>query len=102
MSASAEEILTQLGHQRPVHINSTATLVTDTDKAAAAIDRQRARKQGEQEDNVRKPGVIPLPGNDRRDLVISPWELFGVFARASTLARQGRGRGLAEHWQGLK
>ncbi|MFE0517009.1 hypothetical protein [Streptomyces sp. NPDC058964] len=33
---------------------------------------------------------------------MTPWNLLGVFARATTLARHGRGRGLAEHWQGLK
>ncbi|MEU6555702.1 hypothetical protein ABZ915_36450 [Streptomyces sp. NPDC046915] len=87
----------------PVHIGSTATLVTDTDKAAAAIDRQRARKKkDEKEPSSRKPELGPLRGADRKDLVATPWALLGVFARATTLARQGRGRGLAEHWQGLK
>ncbi|MGX4733239.1 hypothetical protein [Kitasatospora griseola] len=36
------------------------------------------------------------------DLVVTAWELLGVLARATALARQGRGRGIAEHWQILK
>ena len=102
MSASAEEVLGRLSTKIPVRINSTATLVTDMNKAAAAIDRQRARKQDEKEPSSRKPELGPLRGADRHDLVSTPWDLLGVFARATTLARQGRGRGLAEHWQGLK
>lgn len=102
MPASTEEVLDRLSTKIPVRINSTAALVTDTDKAAAAIDRQRARKHKEKEPSSRKPELGPLRGADRQDLVTTPWELLGVFARAATLARQGRGRGLAEHWQGLK
>ncbi|MEV5999901.1 hypothetical protein AB0M25_11530 [Streptomyces griseomycini] len=102
MSASAEEVLDRLSAKIPVRINSTAALVTDTNKAAAAIDRQRARKQDEKEPSPRKPELGPLRDADRQDLVSTPWNLLGVFARATTLARQGRGRGLAEHWQGLK
>ena len=102
MSASTEEVLDRLSTKIPVRINSTAALITDTDKAAAAIDRQRERKHKEKEPSSRKPELGPLRGADRQDLVTTPWELLGVFARATTLARQGRGRGLAEHWQGLK
>ncbi|MFJ9582429.1 hypothetical protein [Streptomyces acidicola] len=102
MSASTEEVLDRLSTKIPVRINSTAALITDTDKAAAAIDRERARKQKDKEPGSRKPELGPLQGADRQDLVATPWEVLGVFARATTLARQGRGRGLAEHWQGLK
>ncbi|MEW1773400.1 hypothetical protein [Streptomyces sp. NPDC086777] len=102
MSASTEEVLDRLSTKIPVRINSTAALVTDTDKAAAAIDRQRARKHKEKEPSSRKPELGPLQGDGRQDLVTTPWELLGVFARATALARQGRGRGLSEHWQGLK
>ncbi|MFE9881906.1 hypothetical protein [Streptomyces sp. NPDC005784] len=102
MSASTEEVLARLRRKLPVHISSTTTLVTDTDKAAAAIDRQRVRKKDGQQPSARKPDLRPMRGADREDLVLTPWELLGVFARATTLARQGRGRGLAEHWQGLK
>lgn len=102
MSASAEEILDRLSTKIPVRINSTAAPVTDTNKAAAAIDRQRARKRDKKEPGPRKPGLGPLQDADRQDLVSTPWNVLGVFARATTLARQGRGRGLAEHWQGPK
>ncbi|MGA5358080.1 hypothetical protein [Streptomyces purpurascens] len=102
MSASVEEVLHRLSTKISVRINSTAALVTDMDKAAAAIDRQRARKQDEKEPSSRKPALGPLRGADQQDLVSTPWNLLSVFARATTLARHGRGRGLAEHWQGLK
>ncbi|MFD8299478.1 hypothetical protein ACWEVM_05315 [Streptomyces bauhiniae] len=102
MSASVEEVLDRLSTKVSVHVNSGATLVADTDKAAAAIDRQRARKTDEAEPSFRKPGLSPLSIAERHDLIATPWDLISVFARATTLARQGRGRGLAEHWQGLK
>lgn len=57
MSASVEEVLDRLSTKNPVRINSTAALVADTNKAAAAIDRQRARKQDQKEPSVRKPGL---------------------------------------------
>ncbi|MDT0341941.1 hypothetical protein [Streptomyces litchfieldiae] len=76
--------------------------MTGTDKAAAAIDRKRARKNPGDERSPRKPDLAPLRDGDRRDLVATPWELLATLARATTLARQGRGRGLAEHWQSLK
>ncbi|MGI5423809.1 hypothetical protein [Streptomyces sp. CA-179760] len=102
MSASVEEVLDRLSTTIPVRINSTAALVTDMDKAAAAIDRQRARNRNEKEPSFRKPELGPLQGADRQDLVSTPWDLLSLFARATALARHGRGRGLAEHWQGLK
>jgi hypothetical protein len=102
MSAPTQEVLDRLNRQLPVHVHSAATLVTGVEKAASAIDRERKRKRGEQESCARKPNIAPLQGTERQDLVITPWDLLGVFARATTLARQGRGRGLAEHWQALK
>ncbi|GAB2729552.1 hypothetical protein GCM10010442_58860 [Kitasatospora kifunensis] len=73
------------------------------EKSAAAIDRKRKRaKNGGSEPPRRKAGLGPLPHSDRGDLAATPWELLGVLARATTLARQGRGRGLAEQWQALK
>ncbi|MFF7468886.1 hypothetical protein [Streptomyces sp. NPDC008092] len=54
----------------PIHVSSTVALGTDTDKAAAAVDRQRARKKKDAtEPNSRKPGLGPLRGADRQGLV---------------------------------
>ena len=72
MSASVEEVLDRLSTRIPFRINSTDALVTDMDKAAAAIDRQRARKQDEKEPSSRKPELGPLRGADRQDLVLGP------------------------------
>ncbi|MBO8192032.1 hypothetical protein ITI46_10180 [Streptomyces oryzae] len=102
MSVPAERILALLRRRFPVRVNSTASLVMDTDKAATAIARKRARERGEEERVPRKPGLEPLSTDERNDLTTTPWWLLGVFARAATLARHGRGRGLAEHWQALK
>ncbi|MFI6893505.1 hypothetical protein ACIBM4_05250 [Streptomyces sp. NPDC050256] len=102
MSTSAAEVLALLRDSFPVHVGSSTALIVGTDKAAAAIDRKRARKQSDVEPSARKPTLEPLQGADREDLSSTPWEVLGVFARATTLARQGRGRGLAEHWQALR
>ncbi|MGN9761903.1 hypothetical protein [Streptomyces sp. SD31] len=59
MSASVEEVLDRLSTEISVRTKSTAALVTDMDKAAAAIDRQRARKQDEKEPSSRKPELGP-------------------------------------------
>lgn len=103
MSVPAESILALLRHRIPVRVNSTASLVMDTDKAATATARKRARERGGEEERVpRKPVLEPLQTAEQHHLATTPWELLGVFARAATLARHGRGRGLAEHWQALK
>jgi hypothetical protein len=99
---STEEVLFRLSQPYSIHVHSSAGLVKDTDKAAAAIDRTRKQKQGKGGQSHRKPVVGPLQETSRKDITATPWELLGTFARATTLARQGRGRGLAEHWQSLK
>ena len=116
MTATTEEVLDRLSQPVSVRVNSTARLIDATAKAAAAVDRERRRSKnknenknnkkkntGDSEDrSYRKPVLRPLPRESGRDLVVTPWQLLGTFARAATLARHGRGRGLAEHWQSLK
>lgn len=103
MTASTEEVLGRLSRPLSVRINSTAGLIADTEKAAAAIDRERRKnKRNEDRHYYRKPALRPLSDLSNKDRVVTPWQLLGTFARATTLARQGRGRGLAEHWQSLK
>lgn len=103
MDSTAFEVIERLSEPLAVQVNSSTALVEGMGKAAAAIDRERAKK-GFKKDvhGPRRPdlGQVPLP--ERVALQITPWDLLATFARATTLARQGRGRGLAEHWQGLK
>lgn len=102
MPLPAEDVLALLRRRIPVRVHSTTALVMDTDKASTAIARKRRRERGEDQRVPRKPGLEPLQATESKDLTATPWELLGVFARAAALARQGRGRGLAEHWQALK
>lgn len=102
-AASTEDVLAQLSQPTCTHVHSTSSLTEKTDKAAAAIDRERARKgTGGDEESHRKPELRPLRGDARADLNTTTWQTLGTLARALTLARQGLGRGLAEHWQSLK
>jgi hypothetical protein len=102
MTAETDRILAQLADTTHVHVHSTAQLVLDADKAATAIDKERARKATSKQDVFRKPSTEPLPGAERDDLTLTTWQTLGTLARSSTLARHGQGRGLAEHWQSLK
>ncbi|MQS14789.1 hypothetical protein F7Q99_21620 [Streptomyces kaniharaensis] len=102
MSAATDRILAELADTTRVHVRSAAQLVSDADKAAAGIDRERARKAENKEEVFRKPLTEPLPAAEREDLTLTTWQVLGTLARSSTLARHGQGRGLAEHWQSLK
>ncbi|MEV4560790.1 hypothetical protein AB0K51_27855 [Kitasatospora sp. NPDC049285] len=105
MEQTTEEVLAELNRPGSVRVASSAVLAAKVGTAAAAIDRARARRaksKGAAGEELarRKPGLVPLRGGG--DLAITAWELLGVLARATALARQGRGRGIAEHWQILK
>ncbi|WP_329565533.1 hypothetical protein [Kitasatospora sp. NBC_01266] len=103
MDSTAFEVIERLSEPLAVQVNSSSALVEGMGKAAAAIDRERAKK-GIKKDvhGPRKPGLDQVAPAERVPLQITPWDVLATFSRATTLARQGRGRGLAEHWQGLK
>ncbi|MER7842700.1 hypothetical protein ABTZ03_01960 [Kitasatospora sp. NPDC096077] len=103
MDSTAFEVIERLNESLAVQVNSSSALVEGMGKAAAAIDRERAKK-GIKKDihGPRKPNLDQVRFPEGLPLQITPWDLLATFARATTLARQGRGRGLAEHWQGLK
>ncbi|MEU6442481.1 hypothetical protein [Streptomyces sp. NPDC047046] len=103
MDSMAFDVIKRLDDFLTVQVHSSPELIVGVGKAAAAIDRRRAKAKAKKEDSgPRKPHVRHVPRTELRPLRITPWELLATFARATTLARQGRGRGLAEHWQGLK
>ncbi|MER5747064.1 hypothetical protein ABT097_27815 [Streptomyces sp. NPDC002225] len=103
MDSTAFNVIKRLGGPLNVQVHSSPELIAGVGKAAAAVDRERAKKKTTGEGHgPRKPGLRHVPRAERGPLQITPWDLLATFARATTLARQGRGRGLAEHWQGLK
>ena len=105
MDSTAFDVIRRLGDLMTVQVNSSPELIAGVGKAAAAVDRERAkakRKTTNERPGLRKPHLLPVLRAERGALRMTPWDLLATFARATTLARQGRGRGLAEHWQGLK
>lgn len=103
MDSTAFDVIRRLGDLLTVQVNSSPELFAGVGKAAVAVDRERAKKKTRNEGHgPRKPDLRQLPLAERAPLRTTPWDLLATFARATTLARQGRGRGLAEHWQGLK
>ncbi len=103
MDSTAFDVIRRLGGLLNVQVNSSPELIAGVGKAAAAVDRERAKKKTTNEGHgPRKPDLRHVPGAERAPLRMTPWNLLATFARGTTLARQGRGRGLAEHWQGLK
>jgi hypothetical protein len=103
MDSTASDVIRRLSEPLTVQVNTSPELVAGMTKAAATIDRERTKKGAKKDvHGPRKPDLDQVPGAERHPLRITPWDLLATFARATTLARQGRGRGLAEHWQGLK
>ncbi|MFD4242813.1 hypothetical protein ACFWP3_14600 [Streptomyces sp. NPDC058525] len=101
MARTARQILNALSRDQSVRIRSTAELVAHVDSAAAAIDKQR-RESGE-EAARRKPVLLPVAQAEcGRSIELTPWQVLHAVARGYVLAGQGMGRGLAEHWLGLK
>lgn len=103
MDPTAFDVIKRLGDLLTVQVNSSTELSAGVEKAANAVDRERAKKKTSNEGHgPRKPGLRQLPRAERGPLWVTPWDVLATFARGTALARQGRGRGLAEHWQGLK
>ncbi|MFF3174345.1 hypothetical protein ACFVQ0_17145 [Streptomyces sp. NPDC057900] len=103
MDSTAFRVIKRLDDPLTVQVRSSPELVVGVGKAAAAVDRERAKRKTTGEGHgPRKADICHLPRTERDPLQITPWDILATFARATTLARQGRGRGLAEHWQGLK
>ncbi|MFZ3500373.1 hypothetical protein ACODT5_45390 [Streptomyces sp. 5.8] len=101
MARTARQILNTLDRHRSVRIRSSAELVAHVDSAAAVIDRQR-RENG-QGAVRRKPDLRPVAQAEcGRSVELTPWQVLHAVARGYVLAGQGMGRGLAEHWLGLK
>lgn len=97
----AAEVLNDLTKPWNVQVNSNAALSGAVASAAAKDDEQR--REDKREPLRRKPGLRGLSANEiGLSVKLTPWEVLHALGRATVLARQGAGRGLAEHWGCLK
>jgi hypothetical protein len=97
----AAEVLHDLEKSWNVQVNSSAALARAVASAAAKDDQQR--REDKREPLRRKPELRGLPAHEvGLSVKLTPWEVLHALGRATVLARQGAGRGLAEHWGCLK
>ncbi|MFI6147471.1 hypothetical protein [Streptomyces sp. NPDC051109] len=95
------DVLRDLAQPWHVSVQSTTELAGSVAKAAAADDK--AKQEKNQAPLRRKPELRPLPLKPLGlSLQLTPWDVLHTLGRANVLARQGAGRGLAEHWASLK
>ncbi|KOV17077.1 hypothetical protein ADK60_27415 [Streptomyces sp. XY431] len=101
MGKNAAAVLRDLVKPWNVAIHSTSGLAGSVAEVSDADDKDRRGKN--QEVLRRKPGLRAVPVRDRgQSIELTPWTLLHTLGRANVLARQGAGRGLAEHWASLK
>ena len=95
------DVLRDLAQPWHVSVQSTTELAGSVAKAAAADDK--AKQEKNQTPLRRKPELRPVPVKPLGlALQLTPWDILHTLGRANVLARQGAGRGLAEHWASLK
>lgn len=108
MSKPAEDVLGDLAQHSNISLHSNSRLVSAVNRAAAAYDEKRAKKQAEKDTKDkdpalrRKPELQPIPAWGERSVQLTPWAVLHALGQAIALSRQGAARGLAEHWGALK
>lgn len=101
MPRHAAQVLTDLNKPWHVQVYSTQALVASVEEAVAKDDEQR--RLDDREIPRRKEGLRAIPSaHTGLSFTVTPWEVLHALGRALVLGRQGAGRGLAEHWGGLK
>ncbi|MGW3078243.1 hypothetical protein [Kitasatospora sp. NPDC001132] len=101
MGKKAAAVLKDLVRPWNVAIHSTTGLAGSVAELSDTDDKDRREKN--QEPLRRKPGLREVSASDRGySIELTPWKLLHTLGRANVLARQGAGRGLAEHWASLK
>lgn len=93
-------VLRDLAQLSSVAVQSNAALAGSVETAVARDDKRRAEKGTSVR---RKSGLDALPRAEiGHSIELAPWHVLHDLAQALSLSRQGAGRGLAEHWGGLK
>ncbi|MBP8537138.1 hypothetical protein [Streptomyces sp. MK37H] len=98
-SKPTAEILRELSTTSYVQIRSSLELADQVSKATSAEDDKRA---GDGRGPLRRrTDYRPVRGAPR-SLTLTPWQVIHAIGLGAASARQGAGRGLAEHWGSLR
>ncbi|MCX4508662.1 hypothetical protein [Streptomyces anulatus] len=98
-SKAVSEILHELSKTSHVQVRSSTELAAHVSEAAEDEDVTRTDKgQGP----LRRRTDYRAVRNAPRSLTLTPWQIIHAIGLGAASARQGAGRGLAEHWGSLR
>ncbi len=98
-SKAVSEVLHELSNTSHVQIRSSAELGTHVSEAARNEDEKRTDSgQGP----LRRRTDFRAARNAPRSLTLNAWQVIHAIGLGAASARQGAGRGLAEHWGSLR
>lgn len=98
-SKAVRHILDELSTTSYVQVRSSTELATHVSAAAKDEDEKRADNgQGPLRRRTDYRAVRDTP----RSLALTPWQIIHAIGLGAASARQGAGRGLAEHWGSLR
>ncbi|MGV9881691.1 hypothetical protein [Streptomyces sp. NPDC003006] len=98
-SKAVAEILHELSTTSHVQVRSSTELAAQVSEAAEDEDEKRSEKgRGPLRRRTDYRAVRTAP----RTLTLTPWQVIHAIGFGAASARQGAGRGLAEHWGSLR
>ncbi|WP_030905989.1 hypothetical protein [Streptomyces sp. NRRL F-5126] len=98
-SKAVTEILHELSTTSHVQVRSSIELAAQVTKAAAEEDEKRVE---DGRGPLRRRTDYRAVGRAPRSLALTPWQVIHAIGLGVASARQGAGRGLAEHWGSLR
>ncbi len=98
-SKAVSDVLQELSNTSHVQIRSSVELAARVSEAAQDEDEKRTDNgQGP----LRRRTDYRTVRNAPRSLSLTPWQIIHAIGLGAASARQGAGRGLAEHWGSLR
>ncbi|MFD8826436.1 hypothetical protein ACFV1C_29270 [Streptomyces sp. NPDC059605] len=98
-SKAVKEILDELSVTSHVQVRSSTELAARVSEAAEDEDEKRI---GNGQGPLRRRTDYKAVRNGPRSLTLTPWQIIHAIGLGAAAARQGAGRGLAEHWGSLR
>lgn len=93
------EVLEELSTTSHVQVRSSSELAGNVSQAASAEDEKRV---ADGRDRMRRRTGYGRARGVARSMTHTPWQVIHAIGLGTALARQGAGRGLAEHWGSLR